>query len=116
MSFSEFRRQVEYKARMHEGQIVVVDRFFPIFPSSKISSCCGQKLGELPLSVREWTCPQCGARHDRDVNAAINLRKYAVSSTVSACGEESSGRRREMAVKLALVKQEANSKLAPDHI
>jgi putative transposase len=113
MSFSEFRRQLEYKADMHGGQIVVADRFFP---SSKICSCCGQKLKELPLSVRDWTCPQCGACHDRDVNAAINLRNYAVSSTVSACGEESSGCRCEMMVKLASVKQEANSKLALDHI
>ncbi|MDR1378816.1 MAG: transposase [Synergistaceae bacterium] len=50
----------------------------------KICSCCGEKLGELPLSVREWTCPQCGARHDGDVNAAVKLRNYAVSSMVSA--------------------------------
>ncbi|MDR1378096.1 MAG: transposase [Synergistaceae bacterium] len=62
----------------------------------------------MSLSVRKWTCPQCGVHHDRDVNAAINFRNYAVSSTVSACGEESSGRRREMAVKQASVKQEVS--------
>ncbi|MDR1377681.1 MAG: transposase [Synergistaceae bacterium] len=65
-------------------RIVSFQSFQPIFPSSKICSCYGQKLGELPLSVREWTCPQCGARHDADVNAAVKLRNYAVSSMVSA--------------------------------
>ena len=67
---------------MRGGQIVLADRFFA---SSKTCSCCGHKLDELPLSVREWTCPQCGTHHDRDVNAAINLRNNAVSSTASAC-------------------------------
>jgi len=85
MGFFEFRRQLEYKAAMRGAQVVVADRFFA---SSKICSDCGHKLGELLLAVRQWTCPACGARHDRDVNAAINLKNMAVSSTVSACGEE----------------------------
>jgi putative transposase len=113
MSFFEFRRQLEYKANMQGGQIIVANRFFA---SSKTCSTCGHKLDELPLSVRRWTCPSCGTEHDRDVNAAINLRNYAVSSTVSACGEESAGRRRERTVKLASVKQEANSKFTTGHI
>jgi len=45
----------------------------------------------LPLSVCEWTRPACGTRHDRDANAAINLKSLAVSSTASACGDEGSG-------------------------
>jgi putative transposase len=73
MSFFEFRRQLEYKAAMRGGQVVVADRFFA---SSKTCSACGQKLDDLPLSVRRWTCPDCGAVHDRDVNAAINLKKW----------------------------------------
>jgi putative transposase len=72
MSFFEFRRQLEYKAAMRGWQVVVADRFFA---SSKTCSACGQKLDDLPLSVRRWTCPDCGAVHDRDVNAAINLKK-----------------------------------------
>lgn len=87
MGFFEFRRQLEYKAAMRGGQVVVADRFYP---SSKTCSDCGHKLDTLPLAVRSWTCPCCGTRHDRDVNAAINLKNLAVSSTVSACGEESS--------------------------
>ncbi|MFD2407843.1 RNA-guided endonuclease InsQ/TnpB family protein [Azorhizophilus paspali] len=61
----------------------VADRWFA---SSKTCSCCGQVRESLPLAVRTWTCPDCQARHDRDGNAAINLKHYAVSSTVSACG------------------------------
>jgi putative transposase len=83
MSFFEFKRQLEYKADMRGGKVIEADRFFA---SSKICSSCGHKLEQLPLSVREWECPECGKRHDRDINAAINLRQYAVSSTVSACG------------------------------
>lgn len=88
MGFFEFRRQLEYKAAMRGGQVVVADRFYA---SSKTCSECGHTLEALPLSVREWTCPGCETRHDRDVNAAINLKNLAVSSTVSACGEEGSG-------------------------
>lgn len=105
MGFFEFRRQLEYKADMRGGQVVVADRFFA---SSKTCSGCGHKLEDLPLSVRHWMCPQCGAEHDRDVNAAINLKDYAVSSTVSACGEEGSGRCRKIAAQPASVKQEVS--------
>ncbi|AEC03035.1 RNA-guided endonuclease InsQ/TnpB family protein [Parasphaerochaeta coccoides] len=107
MGFFEFRRLLEYKAHMRGGMIVVVDRFFP---SSKRCSACGHTVENLPLSVREWTCPLCGARHDRDVNAAINLRDYAVSSTVSACGEEGSGCVSNHTVKPVSAKQEVGSK------
>ena len=109
MGFFELRRQLEYKTAMRGGQAVVADRFYP---SSKTCSECGHKLEELPLAVREWMCPVCGSIHDRDVNAAINLKNMAVSSTVSACGEDGSGRRRKTAVKLASVKQEASSRFS----
>lgn len=84
MSFFEFRRQLEYKSKMKGGHVIVADRFYP---SSKTCSCCGYKNDALTLSVREWTCPDCGVNHDRDINAATNLKNYAVSYMVSACGE-----------------------------
>ncbi|MGB4766109.1 MAG: RNA-guided endonuclease TnpB family protein [Rugosibacter sp.] len=107
MGFFEFRRQLDYKAAQRGGMIVVADRWYP---SSKTCSGCGHKLDTLPLSVREWMCPVCGLVHDRDVNAAINLKNLAVSSTVSACGEEGSGLGRKLKTKPASVKQESSSK------
>jgi len=110
MGFFEFRRQLEYKAAMRGAVVVVADRFFA---SSKTCSnpACGHKLDKLPLSVREWTCPCCGTIHDREVNAAINLANYAVSSTVSACGGEGAGLGRKPKTKPAPLKQEFNRKL-----
>ena len=103
MGFFEFRRQLEYKAAMRGGRVVVADRWFA---SSKTCSGCGHRLEALPLSVRAWTCPSCGKTHDRDTNAAINLKHMAVSSTVSACGEEGAGLGRKTKTKPASVKQE----------
>jgi putative transposase len=88
MGFGELRRQLEYKAAWRGGQVVIVDRWYP---SSKTCSECGDRLSNLDLAIRHWTCPACGVLHDRDVNAAINLRNVAVSSTVSACGGDGSG-------------------------
>ena len=84
MSFYEFRRQLEYKSKMKGGHVILADRFYP---SSKTCSDCGHKYSELNLSMREWTCPICSTTHDRDLNAAINLRNIAGSYSVSACGE-----------------------------
>ena len=58
-------------------KIVVADKWFP---SSKICNVCGAKADEMPLSVREWTCVHCGSHHNRDINAAINLRNYALAN------------------------------------
>ena len=70
-SWGEFRRQLTYKAAWYGKVVVTVDRFFP---SSQLCSDCGaQWHGTKDLSVREWSCPVCGAIHDRDVNAAKNI-------------------------------------------
>ncbi len=59
-----------------EGKILVeIDRFFPC---SKICSNCHYQIGEMPRSVRDWTCPNCGTDHDRDENAAINIRAEGI--------------------------------------
>jgi putative transposase len=81
--WGEFRRQLEYKCERAGRQLIVVDRWYP---SSKTCSACGHLLAELSLSTRHWTCPSCGSRHDRDINAAKNI--LAAGLAVSACGAD----------------------------
>ena len=69
-SWGMLRQMLEYKCSWYGRELRVVDRWFP---SSKTCHECGHVVQELPLTVREWTCPKCGAGHDRDVNAAINI-------------------------------------------
>ena len=64
-----------YKLDQKEGKLLEIDRFFP---SSKKCSCCGHVVGELPLDIREWDCPSCGTHHDRDANAASNIRTEGI--------------------------------------
>ena len=69
-SWSQFVELLRYKAEWYGRTLVQVDRFYP---SSKLCHECGWKYEELKLSEREWTCRNCGTRHDRDVNAALNI-------------------------------------------
>ena len=70
VSWSEFVRQLEYKADWYGREIIKIDTWYP---SSQICSNCGHKDGKKALSVREWTCPVCDTHHERDINAAINI-------------------------------------------
>jgi putative transposase len=71
-ALAELQRQLEYKCSWYGRTFVRVGRWFP---STKRCSACGFLREELPLSARRWTCPECGVEHDRDVNAAINIRR-----------------------------------------
>ena len=73
-AWSEFVRQLEYKSEWFGKNVIFIGRFEP---SSKLCHKCGYVNGDLKLSDREWTCPECGEHHDRDVNAAINIREIA---------------------------------------
>jgi putative transposase len=83
VGWGELLRQLEYKASWYGRTLVSINRWYP---SSKRCSVCGHELESLPLAVREWTCPTCGAVHDRDVNAAVNTKAEGLA--VFACGEQ----------------------------
>lgn len=80
--FGSFVRMLEYKCDWYGKTMVKIDRFFP---SSKRCFDCGHIVEKLPLSIREWTCPECGVIHDRDENAARNI--LAAGHAVTAQGE-----------------------------
>ncbi len=82
VGWSEFTRQLEYKAEWYGRTLVKIDKWYP---SSKRCFDCGHMLDSLPLDVRSWVCPECGVAHDRDVNAAQNI--LAAGLAVAACGE-----------------------------
>lgn len=73
-AWSEMKRQLGYKTVWYGSRLVLADRWYP---SSKLCNACGHKMDKMPLSVREWTCPECGVVHDRDENAAKNLNTLA---------------------------------------
>ena len=70
VGFYKFKEILTNKALVNNKQVVSVDRFYP---SSKTCHNCGYKKDDLKLSDRSWVCPQCGTKHDRDINAAVNI-------------------------------------------
>lgn len=85
-NWGEFVRQLKYKAQWAGRTLVEIDRFFP---SSKRCSACGFVHESLPLSVRQWDCPECNTHHDRDINAAINIKTAGLAGL--ACGATGTG-------------------------
>ena len=84
-SWSEFVRQISYKSEGSGKNVIFIGRFEP---SSKTCSKCGYINRDLTLSDREWTCPQCGEHHDRDINAAINIKQMALNPQAIVAFEE----------------------------
>lgn len=80
--WSELVKQLQYKGGWAGRSVVAID---PFYPSSKRCSCCGFMMKKMPLDVRNWHCPECGADHDRDINAARNIK--AAGLAVLALGE-----------------------------
>ena len=70
VGFYKFKETLINKSLVNDKQVVFIDRFYP---SSKTCSVCGYKKQDLRLSDREWVCPKCGTKHDRDINAAVNI-------------------------------------------
>ena len=90
IGFGMFKDMLRYKLSNNLGQLIEADKFYP---SSQLCSNCGFKNAAVKnLNIREWDCPQCGCHHDRDINAAINLKKFYTTATVEikARGENAS--------------------------
>lgn len=90
-SWSEFVRQLEYKAKWYGKTLVKIDRWFP---STKRCSDCGFVGESKPLHVRQWACTRCGCAHDRDVNAAINIDRVG-QARISPNGQKAAGDQRK---------------------
>ncbi len=85
-NWGEFVRQLKYKAEWADRTVAEIDR---LFPSSRRCSGCGFVNESLALSIREWDCPECNTRHDRDINAAKNIKTAGLAGL--ACGATGTG-------------------------
>ena len=79
VGWGQFIRLLTYKALWWGKNVIKVDRFYP---SSKTCASCGSKIDKLPLSVRSWQCQHCHTTHDRDINAATNIRRQALADAL----------------------------------
>ena len=79
--WGELRRVLEYKSKWLGHNLIFIDRWAP---STKTCSCCGYKNDTLTLSDRSWTCPGCGTHHDRDINAALNIKRMGLAKVLPA--------------------------------
>ena len=88
-SWGELIRKLEYKAKWYGKHFIQIDQWYA---SSKTCSCCGSEQKKMALNVRSWECTSCGIKHDRDINAAINIKQQGIlmlkaeGLSVSACG------------------------------
>ena len=80
-AWSGFVAKLAYKAESAGVHLVKLDQWFA---SSKTCHCCGHKMPEMPLEVREWKCPGCSTNHDRDINAAINIQHKGITELMAA--------------------------------
>lgn len=80
-AWSGFVSKLTYKAEQAGVHLIKIDQWYA---SSKTCHCCGHKVAEMPLKLREWQCPICHANHDRDINAAINIRQKGINDLMAA--------------------------------
>lgn len=106
--WGEFKSMLEYKTKWYGSKLVVAPQYYP---SSKQCSKCKFCLDKLPLSIRNWHCPCCNAHHDRDINAAKNLKDYYTGSSpgIYACGDSSNGGTGNWSTSYESMKQELMS-------
>jgi Transposase and inactivated derivatives len=88
VGFGMFRSQLEYKARRYGTHLIIADRRYP---SSRLCFKCSWKNEALTLRDREWVCAKCGTHHDRDLNAARNLKRLATETALPVASPSSNG-------------------------
>jgi len=88
VGFGTIRSQLEYKAKRYRTRLMIADRWYP---SSRLCSVCGWKNEALTLRDRKWVCGDCGAHHDRDINAALNLKRLATETALPVASPSSNG-------------------------
>jgi putative transposase len=91
-----------YKAGWYGREIIQVSQWFP---SSKLCSCCGYKKNDLTLEDREWTCPECKTHHDRDLNAATNIRNEGERIKIGLSSPESTHQESKTQVPRGMMKE-----------
>ena len=82
LSFGSFVQKLEHVASKYRTKVVKIDRFYP---SSKTCSVYQYVNERLSLRDRSWTCTSCGASHDRDLNASVNILRQGIASSGSTC-------------------------------
>ena len=75
LGYGIFLNYLKYKLEWLNKKLIKVNKFFP---SSQLCSCCNYRKTNLTLNKRSWICPECGTKHDRDYNAAINIKKEGI--------------------------------------
>ena len=95
VSWTRFNNILKYKAEWYGRQVIEVDQFFA---SSKLCNVCGYKNKELTLKDRSWTCPDCGKTHDRDINAANNIKQEVMKIKIGLSSPESTLQERKTLV------------------
>ncbi len=105
-SWGKFVNFLDYKLSQEGKLLVEIERFFP---SSKTCSNCHYKIDKLPLDIRNWTCPSCGTHHDRDENAAINIRAEGIRILQTSLGTSDAANGENVRPKLGRVSRLGNS-------
>ena len=88
VGFGVFRSQIAYKAKRYGSRLIIANRWYP---SSRLCSVCDWKNEALTLKDREWVCPQCATPHDRDLNAALKLKRLATATALPVASPSSNG-------------------------
>jgi len=108
LSLNRFKTMLIYKAEWYGREVIEVGKWFP---SSKLCNCCGYKKDDLTLKDRTWKCPECGIIHDRDINAAINIKNEGYKIKIGLSSPELTHQESKTLVTRGMMKENVMSYL-----